>query len=122
MNVVVGFAFVVVQSGNALNAIPTVKGFGKLFQNCIGIKLCVDFRQSNHQFPCFDARSLGSASLEFLLTFPCKVLPEGRVCGVAGGIQVLLPLWAGDIGNASFDIWQLRHLDEAVSRHGFLSP
>ncbi len=70
VNVVVGFAFVVVQSGNALNAIPTVKGFGKIFQNCIGIKLGVNLRQSDNQFPCFNALSLGSASLEFLLTTP----------------------------------------------------
>ncbi len=41
---------------------------------------------------------------------------------MAGDIQVLLPLGTGDVGNASFDICQLRYSDEAVPRHGFLSP
>ena len=41
---------------------------------------------------------------------------------MVSGIQVLLFCLACDIRNASFDIWQLRHLNEAVSRHSVLSP
>jgi len=39
-----------------------------------------------------------------------------------GGVQVLLSGGAGDIGNTPLDIGQLRHLDEAVSRHASVLP
>ena len=46
-----------------------------------------------------------------------KISPKGAVCGLIGGVQVLLPCVACDIRNSSFDIRQLRHLNKAVPCH-----
>ena len=61
------------------------------FQQLLWLVLCERFRQSDNQFPCFDTLSLCSASLKFLLAFPCKVAPKGIISGTVGGVKVLLP-------------------------------
>ena len=63
-----------------------------------------------NQFPCFNTFALCTASLKFLLAFPCKVTPKFIVGGAVGGIEIFLPCVACDIGYSSLDIWQLRHL------------
>ena len=117
MNVVIGLALIVVQCRHTFHAVPLAKQVCEVFQHLIGVKFGVEFRQGDDKLPCFDTLSCGAASLKFLLTFPCKIAPKGAVCGAVGGIQVLLFCLACDIRNASFDIWQLRHLNEAVSCH-----
>ena len=122
VDVVVGLSFVVVECRHTFHAVPLAKQVCEVFQHLIGVKFGVEFRQGDDKLPCFDTLSCGAASLKFLLTFPCKIAPKGAVCGAVGGIQVLLFCLACDIRNASFDIWQLRHLNEAVSCHSVLSP
>lgn len=73
------------------NAIPFTELVREPFQQLLWLVLCERFRQSDNQFPCFDTLSLCSASLKFLLAFPCKVAPKGIISGTVGGVKVLLP-------------------------------
>lgn len=75
----------------------------------------LNFGQGDNQLPCFNTLSWCAASFKFLLTFFCEITPKGIVCGSVGGIGVLLSCVACNIRYSSFDIGQLRHLNEAVS-------
>ena len=90
MNMVIGLAFVVVQCRYTFYAIPFTELVREPFQQLLWLVLCERFRQSDNQFPCFDTLSLCSASLKFLLAFPCKVAPKGIISGTVGCLKVLL--------------------------------
>ena len=122
VDVVIGLSLIVVESRHTFHAILLAKQVCEVLQYLVGVKFGVEFRESDDKLPCFNKLSRCAASLKFLLTFPCEVAPKGIVCGAIGGIKVFLFGVARDIRNASFDIWQLRHLYEAVSRHSVLSP
>ena len=86
MNVIIGFAFIVVQSRHTFHAIPPVKFLCEIFENLLRLILRVDFGQGDNQFPRFNTLSVCTASLKLLLAFPCEIAPKGIICGSVGGV------------------------------------
>ena len=59
----------------------------KIFKDFLRLVFCIYFGQGDNQFPCFNTFALRTASLKFLLAFPCKVTPKFIVSGTVAGID-----------------------------------
>ena len=94
---VVGLAFVVVQSRYTFHSVLLSEFICKFFKHLLRVKGGVNLRQGNDKLPCFDTLSCCSASLELLLAFPGEIVPKGIVGGTIGGIKVFLFGVARDI-------------------------
>lgn len=104
VDMIVCLAFVVVEGLHALHAIPPAELLRKIFNDFLRLVSYIYFRQGDNQFPCFNTLALCTASLKFLLAFPCKVTPKFIVGGAVGGIEIFLSCVACDIGYSSLDI------------------
>ena len=97
VDVVVGLAFVVVQSRYTFHSVLLSELIRKFFKHLLRRKGGINLRQGDYQLPCFDTFSLCSASQELLLAFPGEIVPKAIVCGTIGGIKVFLFGVARDI-------------------------
>ena len=84
VDVVIGFALVVVECADAFYTVPLVKFLCKFLQYLLGVIGGVHLRQSDDQLSCFDALALCAEAPELLLTFKGQVFPELCICGLVG--------------------------------------
>ena len=89
MNVIIGLFLIVVESRYTFHIVPSAKILCEIFKYLLRLIGGVNFGQGDNQFPCFNTFALCTASLKFLLAFPCKVTPKFIVGGAVGSIEVL---------------------------------